>query len=206
MEPFSGADPGQFLIDFCGGFKRAVTETEEDLGAIVDRFHTPDMAQTADGHRMNRARLIAHLRPLRKRKPRSRLRVHEATTEGDLLAARYTMHVESGRRSFSIDVHYFGRFTPDGRLREAHLLTRLEKPAEDAEISGTPASPMTPATPATAPPAPTAWRCRRDRTDLHRGRHGLRALRGFRDRGAAARRGGHRGRRGRGAGPGDRDQ
>jgi hypothetical protein len=136
MGPFNGTDPGQFLIDFCGGFERAITETEEDLGAIVDRFHTPDMVQTADGHRLDRTRLIAHLRPIRKRKPRSWLEVHEATTEGDLLAARYTMHVESGRRSFSIDVHYFGRFTHDGRLREAHSLTRMEKPAEDTPDSG----------------------------------------------------------------------
>jgi hypothetical protein len=129
VRPFRNTDPGQFIIDFCGAFERAVTGTEEDLGAIVDRFHTPDVVQTADGHRMDRARLIAHLRPVRRKKPRSRLEVHEATAEGDLLAARYTMHVESGPRSYSIDVHYFGRFAPDGRLREAHCLTRMEKHA-----------------------------------------------------------------------------
>lgn len=147
MTPFNGTDPGQFIVDFCGGFKRAVTDTEEDLDTVVDRYHAPGMVQTADGHRMDRAKLIAHLRPIRKNKPRSRLEVHEATAEGDLLAARYTMHVVSGKRSFSIDVHFFGRFAPDGRLREAHSLTRMEKTpvetptaapetqAESAEVS-----------------------------------------------------------------------
>ncbi|GAB3711046.1 nuclear transport factor 2 family protein [Nocardiopsis nanhaiensis] len=136
MSPYNGTDPGQFIVDFFGGFERAVTDTEEELGTIVDRFHTSDMVQYADGHRMDRAKLIAHLRPVRKKKPRSRLEVHEATADGDLLAARYTMHVVRSGRSFSIDVHYFGRFAPDGRLREAHQLTRMEKNPAGARDNG----------------------------------------------------------------------
>ncbi|PWV54728.1 nuclear transport factor 2 family protein [Nocardiopsis sp. L17-MgMaSL7] len=129
MDPFKGEDPARFIVEFCGGFERAVTDTEEDLATIVDRFHTPGMEQTNDGLRMDRSRLIAHLRPIRKNRPSSRLEVHEATSEGDLLTARYTMHVTTKRKAFSIDVHFFGRFASDGRLREAHSLTRMEKNA-----------------------------------------------------------------------------
>ena len=134
-------DPGRFIIDFFGGFEHAVTDTDEELEAIVDRFHTPDMAQTADGHRMDRARLIAHLRPIRKNKPRSRMEVHEATADGDLIAARYTLHVTTDRRAFSIEVHFFGRYADDGRLRSAHSLTRMEKtPGATAEARSTEAT------------------------------------------------------------------
>lgn len=135
MNPFNSTDPGQFIVDFFDALGRAVTDTEEELDAIVDRFHTPDMVQTADGNRMDRAKLIAHLRPIRKNKPRSRMEVHEATADGDLLAARYTMHVVTDRRSLSIDVYYFGRFASDGRMREAHQLTRMEQSHKDATSS-----------------------------------------------------------------------
>lgn len=126
MDTFAG-DPGRFIVGFLDDFGGAVTDTEEDLATIVDRFHTPDMEQINDGHRMDRSRLITHLGPIRRNKPTSRMDVHDATSDGDLLTARYTMHVTMRGKSFSIDVYFFGRFTPDGRLRESHSLTRMEK-------------------------------------------------------------------------------
>ncbi|MEU4626493.1 nuclear transport factor 2 family protein [Actinoplanes sp. NPDC023801] len=73
---------------------------------------------------MNREQLIAHSRPLRKRQPRSRMEVHEAVADDDRIAARYTLHVEDRRRTFAIEVYFFGQFTRDGRMRRAHMLTR----------------------------------------------------------------------------------
>ncbi|MEV4534380.1 nuclear transport factor 2 family protein [Asanoa sp. NPDC049518] len=121
-----GADPKRFVFDFFSSFGQAILHSDEDAAAIVDRFHTPDVVQVADGHRMDREKLIAHTRPIRKRRPSTRLEVHEAVAQADRIAARYTMHVEDRGRRFALDVHFFGRFAADGRMREAHMLTRSE--------------------------------------------------------------------------------
>ncbi|WP_201294600.1 MULTISPECIES: hypothetical protein [unclassified Nocardiopsis] len=39
-------------------------------------------------------------------------------------AARYTLHVTQRGRDLAIEVHLFGRFAPDGRMRSSHMLTR----------------------------------------------------------------------------------
>jgi hypothetical protein len=122
--PIGSADPKQFIFDFFSSYGRDLLRGDEDAGVVVDRYHTPDIVQIADGQRMNREQLIAHGRPLRKRQPTSRMEVHEAVADGDRIAARYTLHVEDRRRSFAIDVYLFGQFAPDGRMRQAHILTR----------------------------------------------------------------------------------
>lgn len=131
MKAFDGTDPRQFIFDFVSSFGREVLHGEDEAAAIVDRYHTPDIVQVADGHRMDREKLIAHVRPIRKRRPSSRLEVHEAIAQADRIAARYTMHVEDRGRRFSLEVHFFGRFATDGRMREATMLTRTV-PAETA--------------------------------------------------------------------------
>jgi hypothetical protein len=122
--PLESTDPKTFILDFFSSYGRDLLRGDEDAGVVVDRYHTPDIIQIADGQRMNRDQLIAHSRPLRKRQPRSRMEVHEAVADGDRLAARYTLHIEDRRKSFAIEVHFFGRFAPDRRMRQAHMLTR----------------------------------------------------------------------------------
>lgn len=124
MRPSFDADPTAFITDFLTSFNRDLLDTDEEAPAVVDRYHTPDIVQVADGIRIDRDRLIAHTRPVRKNRPGLRLDVHEAASSGDRLAARYTMHVRQRDQDLAIDVHFFGRFTPDGRMREAHILTR----------------------------------------------------------------------------------
>ncbi|WP_027761059.1 nuclear transport factor 2 family protein [Streptomyces sp. AA1529] len=130
MSPFGTTEPRRFIADFVTGFHAALVGGDggdcgdEEAAAIVDRFHTPDVEQIADGHRMDRAKLVAHTRPTRKRRPKLEMTVHEALTAGDRLAARYTMQVRDGKREFAIEVCFFGRFAPDGRLRRARMLTR----------------------------------------------------------------------------------
>ncbi|MEU4764261.1 nuclear transport factor 2 family protein [Actinosynnema sp. NPDC023794] len=118
------ADPKQFIADFLTSFTDDLVSGEEDAELVVDRYHTPDVVQFADGNAIDRAKLIAHTRPVRKNRPTSRVQVHEALADGDRIAARYTLHVVNRGKSLTIDVHFFGRFAPDGRMREAHLLTR----------------------------------------------------------------------------------
>ncbi len=80
--------------------------------------------QFADGNRMDRTKLIAHTRPVRKHQTGARWEVHEAMADGDRIAARYTLHFQTSKRAGSVDVHFFGQFAVDGRMRQAHMLTR----------------------------------------------------------------------------------
>lgn len=118
------ADPARFIADFYDSFTNELLNSDEDAETIVDRYHTPDVVQVADGHRIDRDKLVAHTRPVRKNRPEARLEVHEAMADGDGIAARYTLHVRDAKKTLAIEVHFFGRFTPDGRMRRAHLLTR----------------------------------------------------------------------------------
>ncbi|MGW6457383.1 nuclear transport factor 2 family protein [Streptomyces sp. NPDC055078] len=129
MTPFTGTDPERFIADFFMSFHDELLRGDEDAGLIVDRFHTPDIVQIADGHRMDRDKLIAHTRPVRKNRPSGRIEVLEAQASGDRLAARYTFHVRDRKRSLAVEVYFFGQFAPDGRMRRSHMLTRT-RPAE----------------------------------------------------------------------------
>ncbi|WP_049561888.1 nuclear transport factor 2 family protein [Nonomuraea sp. SBT364] len=122
-------DPAQFIIDFYTSFHDDLVSGDEDAAVVVDRYHTPDVVQYADGNRMDRDKLIAHTRPVRKNRPTSRMEVHEAMTDDDRLAARFTLYVHNRGKDLTIDVHFFGRFAPDGRMREANSITRTVKEA-----------------------------------------------------------------------------
>ncbi|AQZ66840.1 unnamed protein product [[Actinomadura] parvosata subsp. kistnae] len=117
-------DPKTFISDFISSLTSDLVNTDEDPAAIIDRYHTPDIVQIADGHRMDRDKLIAHTRPIRKNRPEGRMEVHDAVMDGDRLAARYTLHIRQRGKDLAMDVYFFGRFAPDGRMREAHMLTR----------------------------------------------------------------------------------
>ncbi|MET9858177.1 nuclear transport factor 2 family protein [Streptomyces smyrnaeus] len=124
MRPFDTNDPGRFIADFITGFHEDLLSSEEDAEAVVDRYHTSDIVQIADGHWMDRAKLVAHTRPIRQRRPGLRMSVHEAFAAEGRLAARYAMHVRDPKRELDIEVCFFGHFADDGRLRRAHMLTR----------------------------------------------------------------------------------
>ncbi|MBE1530798.1 nuclear transport factor 2 family protein [Actinomadura algeriensis] len=131
MRPFDDIDPKEFIAGFFTDYTADLLR-EEDPAVVIDRYHTPDIVEVADGHRMDRDKLIAHARPVRKNRPSQRIDVHEAATNGDRLAARYTLHVLQRGKELDIEVYFFGRFAPDGRMREAHMLTRT-RPAGEPE-------------------------------------------------------------------------
>ncbi|WP_340686063.1 nuclear transport factor 2 family protein [Amycolatopsis coloradensis] len=124
MTPFHGTDPKKFIADFHESFHDELVNGDEDAGVIVDRYHTPDIVQIADGHRMDRDKLIAHTRPVRKNRPTARMEVHDAVADGNRIAARSTLHVTNRERDLKLEVYFFGEFTPDGRMRRGHTLTR----------------------------------------------------------------------------------
>ncbi|MEU2253821.1 nuclear transport factor 2 family protein [Nocardia xishanensis] len=124
MPAFTDIDPARFIAEFFTSFNEHLLAEGTDAAAVVDRFHTPDIVQVADGHRMDRDKLIAHTRPVRKNRPSGLIDVHEAIADDDRIAARYTLHVTQRGRELAIEVCFFGQFTPDGRMRQAHMLTR----------------------------------------------------------------------------------
>ncbi|WP_425826934.1 nuclear transport factor 2 family protein [Streptomyces fractus] len=124
MRPLDSTDPGQFIADFYTSLTEELLQSDEDAAVIIDRYHTPDVIEIADGHRMDRDKLIAHCRPVRKNRPTLRMEVHEAIVDGDRLAARYTMCSSQRGKDLATEVYFFGRFTSDGRMRQAHMTTR----------------------------------------------------------------------------------
>jgi hypothetical protein len=141
MPQLDRTDPERFIAEFYTSFNYELLNSDEEGAVIVDRYHTPDVVQVADGHRIDRDKLIAHTRPVRKNRPSSRMEVHEATAAGDRVTARYTLHVTQRGKDLAIEVYFFGVFASDGRMRSAHMLTRTvpadaEQPASGAEAEG----------------------------------------------------------------------
>lgn len=125
-------DPKQFIAGFFTSFTEDLLRSDEDSARVVDRYHTTDVVEIADGHVMDREKLIAHTRPIRKNRPSTRVDVHEAVAEGDHIAARYTLHARQRGKNIAVEVHFFGQFTADGRMRRAHMLTRALDDTEDS--------------------------------------------------------------------------
>lgn len=132
MRALDGMDPKQFIADFFTSFTDDLVRGDEDPTVVVDRYHTPDIVQIADGTRMDRTKLIAHARPAQRHQPSIRWEVHEAVADRDRIAARYTLHFQNRKREGSVEVHFFGQFAADGRLRRAHMLTR-SLPTKDTQ-------------------------------------------------------------------------
>jgi hypothetical protein len=121
------ADPARFVADFFTSFTAdaLADDGDSDPATVVDRYHTPDIVQIADGIHLDRERLIAHLRPIRKNLREYRFEVHEAVASSTTVATRLTIHARMRKSGTVItQVHLFADFTPDGRMRRAHQLTR----------------------------------------------------------------------------------
>ncbi|MFD8101109.1 nuclear transport factor 2 family protein [Nocardia fluminea] len=81
---------------------------------------------SGDSIRLDRDRLIAHLRPVRKNLRDYRFEIHEVIADGDRIAARMTIHATMRKTGpLTTELFLFGEFTPDGRLRRAEQLTRI---------------------------------------------------------------------------------
>lgn len=114
-------DVRRYLSDYV----REMAFSAEDPGAVVDRYHTPDVEWISDGIVLDRAKLVAHARPTRRNVVDCRVEVHEALGSGDRLAARYTLMATMRLgKEITTDVHMFARLAPDGRISRVEALTR----------------------------------------------------------------------------------
>ncbi|MEO3765840.1 nuclear transport factor 2 family protein [Streptomyces sp. B8F3] len=127
-EPAGGPAAHRFMAEFFTSFTREIMADDSDPGPVVDRYYTPDAVQTADGIRIDRERLVAHIRPVRKNLSDFAFEVHEALRDGERIAARFTVHAtdRKGRRT-ATEVHLFGELAPDGRIRRTYQLSRAVK-------------------------------------------------------------------------------
>jgi hypothetical protein len=114
----------RFVEEFYNSFtSEALTAAEP--AEVVDRYYAADAVQIADGIEIDRDKLIAHLRPIRKNLVSWRYEVHEAVREQEKLAARFTIHAQLRKgRTISTEVYLFGELTSDGRLQRSTQLTR----------------------------------------------------------------------------------
>ena len=113
------------VADYLTRYPHEITFGEEDPGAVFDRYHTPDFVMSNDGVRLDREKLLAHVRPARKRARDVRVEVHETQSTADRVAARYTLTADlASGNTIATEIYMFGRLAADGRLQRVDQITR----------------------------------------------------------------------------------
>ncbi|MGH3648560.1 MAG: nuclear transport factor 2 family protein [Micromonosporaceae bacterium] len=117
--------PAADLAGYLTRYPEEITFGGEDPETVLDRYHTPDYAIVNDGIRLDRQRLLDHIRPARKRATAVRVEVHDTLVDGDRAAARYRLDaVMRTGNVIATEIYMFGRLAEDGRLQHVEQLTR----------------------------------------------------------------------------------
>jgi hypothetical protein len=117
------------VADYLVHYPQEVTFGEEDAEAAFDRYHTPEFVMCNDGIQLDREKLLAHVRPARKRAKGVRVEVHETVSTADRVAARYTLTADMATgATIATEIYMFGQRSPDGRLRQVDQITRDVSP------------------------------------------------------------------------------
>ncbi|MGC5012813.1 nuclear transport factor 2 family protein [Streptosporangium sp. DT93] len=117
--------PRADLSGYLTRYPREAGLGEEDPATVLDRYHTPDYEMVNDGVRLDRQRLLDHMRPARKRVAGVRVEVEQALVDGDQVAARYRLVAEMRKGGAVVtEIYMFGELAADGRLRRAVQITR----------------------------------------------------------------------------------
>lgn len=121
------------LTDFLIGYTRDMAVSDEDPGAILDRYFVPEFEYCNEGLVIDRQRMIDHVRPVRRNVDGEALaaadhagvEVHEALVSGDRFAARYTLRTRMRKgKTFAAEIYMFGRLAADGRIERVDQVTR----------------------------------------------------------------------------------
>jgi hypothetical protein len=113
------------IAAYLSRYPQEVTFGEEDAEVVFDRYHTPDFVMCNDGIRLDREKLLAHVRPARKRAKGVRVEVHEIMSAADRVAARYTLTADMATGNvIATEIYMFGRLSGDGRLQRIDQITR----------------------------------------------------------------------------------
>lgn len=110
-------------------YPQEVTFGDADAEMVFDRYHTPDFVMCNDGVLLDRQKLLAHVRPARKRANRIHVEVHETVRTADRVAARYTLTADmAAGNTITTQIYMFGQLASDGRLRRVDQITRDVSP------------------------------------------------------------------------------
>jgi hypothetical protein len=110
-------------------YPQEVTFGEQNAETVFDRYHTPDFVMCNDGIQLDRDKLLAHVRPARKRATGVRVEVHETMSTADRVAARYTLTADMVTGTTIVtEIYMFGQLSTDGRLRRVDQITRDVSP------------------------------------------------------------------------------
>lgn len=113
------------IAAYLSQYPQEVTFGEEDAGTVFDRYHTPDFVMCNDGIQLDRDKLLAHVRPARKRAKGVRVQVHETMSTARRVAARYTLTADMATgTTIATEIYMFGQLSTDGRLRRVDQITR----------------------------------------------------------------------------------
>ena len=113
------------VVAYLTRYPQEVTFGSEDAGTVFDRYHTPDFVMWNDGRQLDRDKLLAHVRPARKRARGIRVDVHETVRTPGRVAARYTLTADmASGNTIATEIYMFGRLSADGRLQRIDQITR----------------------------------------------------------------------------------
>ncbi|MFI6512634.1 nuclear transport factor 2 family protein [Streptosporangium sp. NPDC050855] len=117
--------PRADLTGYLTRYPREAALSDEDPATVLDRYHTPDYEVVTDGVRLDRQRLLDHIRPARKQVADVRVEVEQALVDGDQVAVRYRLVAQMRKgRTVTSEIYMFGELSADGRLRRAVQATR----------------------------------------------------------------------------------
>jgi len=120
------------LVGYLTRYPVAITFGEEAPATVFDRYHTDDFVLYNDGVRLDRARILDHVRPARKRATGVHVDVHQALASDDRVAAHYTLTATMRNGNvIATEICMIGQLATDGRLRRVDQLTRILPASED---------------------------------------------------------------------------
>jgi hypothetical protein len=123
--------PGRDLVGYLTRYPQQITFGDEDPAAVMDRYHTPEFIMINDGIRLDRERLLAHVSTGRKRAAGVHVAVHDTVSNGNCVAARYTLTATMRKGPvIATEIYMFGQLAPDGRLHHVNQVTRSIPSAE----------------------------------------------------------------------------
>ena len=114
------------LTDYLVRYPQEVAFGDEEPGLVLDRYHGAGFVLFNDGLRLDRDRLLAHVRPARRNAVALTVDVHQALVYENRVAARYTLTATMRRGPvIATEIVAFGRLAPDGRLARLDQVTRV---------------------------------------------------------------------------------
>jgi hypothetical protein len=113
------------FIDYLARYPQEAAFGDEEPAVVFDRYHAPGFTLHNDGLALDRDRIVAHIRPVRRKTVAADVDIHQALALGDEVAARYTLTARMRNGTVvATDIHVIGRVADDGRMLRLDQLTR----------------------------------------------------------------------------------